>query len=123
MFIVPTPFRENESTDGMAKTWNPSHRSDHIFVTTIRNPLPEIKSINEGVGRNGRAFRLARTESIPLAILNAKCPLLSGSPRTPPTPSRAPGSRNAVDKWHPKKWPAAKKRAILRTKTNGPREA
>ena len=89
MFFASTLFRGNKSTDGMAKTWNPALlRSDRI----LRCPLPAIKSIDEGVGEIDRTFRLRRTESIPLAILSLKCPLLSSPPRPSPRgpPPEAP---------------------------------
>ena len=36
----------------------------HNFETVFQNPLPQTKSNKKGVGKNSRAFRLGRTESI-----------------------------------------------------------
>ena len=94
-FFAPSPFCETKSTDCTAKTvakmefvspWGPPFsvrrnrpirevwtdgRADgstdrRNFVKCIfRNPLLQTKSNRNGGGKNSRAFRLARTASIP----------------------------------------------------------
>ena len=60
-------FGEAKSTDSRAMgVWTDGRTHGHNFEKCVfQNPLLQTKSNKNGVGKNSRAFRLARTESIP----------------------------------------------------------
>ena len=71
LFLEPLIFGEAKSTDSSAMGFWTDGRTHagthgHIFEKCVfRNPLSQTKSKKNGVGKNSRAFCLARTESIP----------------------------------------------------------
>ena len=62
LFLV----RQNRPILGL---WVSGRTDGRNFEKTIfQNPLPQVKSIKKRLGKNTRAFRLVRTESIPLVF-------------------------------------------------------
>ena len=74
LFLEPLIFGEAKSTDSRAMgfwTVASTHARTNFEKYVFRNPLLRTKSNKNGVGKNCRAFRLARTESIPAVYLLA----------------------------------------------------
>ena len=67
-------FGEAKSTDSRAiGVWTDGRTHGHNFGKCVfQNPLLQTKSIKKGAGKNTRAFRRARTESIP-SLFKSKC--------------------------------------------------
>ena len=60
-------FGEAKSTDSRSKgVWTDGHNFEKCV---FQNPLLRRLSEKNGVGKNSRAFRLARTESIPAVFI------------------------------------------------------
>ena len=64
LFLEPITFSEAKSTDTRALgSWTDGRNFEK---PVFRNPLPRVKSSRKGVAKNTRAFRLVRTEPIPV---------------------------------------------------------
>ena len=87
LFLEPTIFGEAKSTDSRAMgSWTDGRTHGRNFEKCVfQNPLLRTKSNKNGVGKNSRAFRLARTKSIPAVFYTV--PNLTGAADTSEPPA------------------------------------